>query len=120
MARELRLPLVRLVDGTGGGGSVKTHEMTVGDAALDSEEEAFDQIRKFLPYLPKNVRQMSTLATPTDDPRHRDEALIRIVPRRRRQPDDVPCCVTCWTDRVELAYENEATRLGVKLRGMRP
>jgi acetyl-CoA carboxylase carboxyltransferase component len=29
MARELRLPLVRLVDGTGGGGSVKTYE-TVG------------------------------------------------------------------------------------------
>jgi acetyl-CoA carboxylase carboxyltransferase component len=28
MARELRLPLVRLVDGTGGGGSVKTYEMT--------------------------------------------------------------------------------------------
>ncbi|MEK7830379.1 MAG: carboxyl transferase domain-containing protein, partial [Acidobacteriota bacterium] len=28
MARELRLPLVRLVDGTGGGGSVKTLEMT--------------------------------------------------------------------------------------------
>ncbi|HEY9435220.1 MAG TPA: carboxyl transferase domain-containing protein, partial [Blastocatellia bacterium] len=28
MARELRLPIVRLVDGTGGGGSVKTLEMT--------------------------------------------------------------------------------------------
>src|SRR5262249_10625394 len=28
MARELRLPLVRLVDGTGGGGSVKTYEIT--------------------------------------------------------------------------------------------
>ena len=27
MARELRLPLVRLVDGTGGGGSVKTYEI---------------------------------------------------------------------------------------------
>ena len=26
MARELRLPIVRLVDGTGGGGSVKTLE----------------------------------------------------------------------------------------------
>jgi acetyl-CoA carboxylase carboxyltransferase component len=28
MARELRLPIVRLVDGTGGGGSVKTYEQT--------------------------------------------------------------------------------------------
>src|SRR5687768_18309864 len=28
MARELRLPLIRLVDGTGGGGSVKTYEIT--------------------------------------------------------------------------------------------
>ena len=28
LARELRMPIVRLVDGTGGGGSVKTLEMT--------------------------------------------------------------------------------------------
>src|SRR3990172_1959907 len=28
MARELRLPLIRLVDGTGRGGAVKTYEMT--------------------------------------------------------------------------------------------
>src|SRR5262245_43227963 len=32
MARELRLPLIRLVDGTGGGGSVKTLEMKIGRA----------------------------------------------------------------------------------------
>src|SRR6185295_7808565 len=28
MARELRLPIIRLVDGSGGGGSVKTYEQT--------------------------------------------------------------------------------------------
>ena len=28
MARELRLPIIRLIDGSGGGGSVKTYEQT--------------------------------------------------------------------------------------------
>ena len=152
MARELRLPIVRLVDGTGGGGSVKTYEQTgrtyvpgnpgwdlivamlsevpvvaaalgpvaglgaarvahshfslmvrgvsqvfvagppvvqrafgspVGkeelggvdihgkngtvDNVVDSETEAFEQIRRFLGYLPANVWQLPPRATPTDD-----------------------------------------------------
>jgi acetyl-CoA carboxylase carboxyltransferase component len=173
MARELRLPLVRLVDGTGGGGSVKTYE-TVGrtyvpgnpawdviaavmsevpvvaaalgpvaglgaarvacshfslmvrgvsqvfvagpplverafgtpidkeslggwkiqvegggvDNVVDSEDEAFAQIRRFLSYLPQNAWQMPARATPADDPNRRDEALISLVPRNRRRGYD--------------------------------
>jgi acetyl-CoA carboxylase carboxyltransferase component len=174
MARELRLPLVRLVEGTGGGGSVKTYEMTgrtyvpgnpawdlitaalsevpvvaaalgpvaglgaarvaaahfsvmvrgvsqvfiagppvvkrafgedvdketlggahihtkesgVVDNAVDSEEEAFDQVRRVLGYLPSNVWHMPPRATPGDDARRRDEELIRFIPRSRRQGYD--------------------------------
>jgi acetyl-CoA carboxylase carboxyltransferase component len=173
MARELRLPIVRLVDGTGGGGSVKTYEQTgrtyipgnpgwdlvvallsevpvvaaalgpvaglgaarvahshfslmvrglsqvfvagppvverafgtpVGkeelggvdihgsngtvDNVVDSEAEAFEQIRRFLSYLPASAWQLPPRQPPTDDPRRRDEALLGIVPRSRRQGYD--------------------------------
>jgi acetyl-CoA carboxylase carboxyltransferase component len=173
MARELRLPIIRLVDGTGGGGSVKTYEQTgrtylpgnpgwdlivamlsevpvvaaalgpvaglgaarvahshfslmvrgvsqvfvagpplverafgapVGkeelggvhihggngtvDNVVDSEAEAFDQIRRFLSYLPANAWQPPPRATPADDPRRRDEALLSFIPRNRRRGYD--------------------------------
>jgi acetyl-CoA carboxylase carboxyltransferase component len=173
MARELRLPLVRLVDGTGGGGSVKTYEITgrtyvpgnpawdvvaaalseipvvaaalgpvaglgaarvacshfsvmvrgvsqvfvagpplverafgtpidkesLGgwkiqiegggvDNVVDSEDEAFAEIRRFLSYLPQNVWQMPARATPDDDPQRRDEPLLSLIPRNRRRGYD--------------------------------
>jgi acetyl-CoA carboxylase carboxyltransferase component len=40
MARELRLPLVRLVDGTGGGGSVKTYSAAASYGAAIAESSA--------------------------------------------------------------------------------
>jgi acetyl-CoA carboxylase carboxyltransferase component len=171
MARELRLPIVRLVDGTGGGGSVKTLETSlrtyvpanpawdvvvallsevpvvgaclgsvaglgavrvvtshfsvmvrgtsqlfvagppvvergVGekvtkeelggshihargsgsvDNEVETEDEAFEQIRRFLSYLPQNVWQIPARATPEDDPQRREEALVSIIPRERRR-----------------------------------
>jgi acetyl-CoA carboxylase carboxyltransferase component len=188
MARELRVPLVRLVDGTGGGGSVKTYEMTgrtyvpgnpawdlvtaslseipvlaaalgpvaglgaarvaashfsvmvrgisqvfiagppvvkrafgedidkealggahiharesgVVDNAVDAEEEAFDHIRRFLGYLPQNVWQAPPRATPMDEPRRRDEDLMRIVPRNRRHAYDVRALLGHVVDRDSL------------------
>ena len=174
-ARDLRLPLVRLVDGTGGGGSVKTHkklgrsyvpanpdwEVSVelmslvpvasaalgpvaglgaarvsashfsvmvretsqlfvagppvvrralgrdvdketlggshiharGSGAVDneaaSEEEALEQIRRFLSYLPSSVYEVPPRAEATDDPERREEALLSFVPRDRRKTYDV-------------------------------
>jgi acetyl-CoA carboxylase carboxyltransferase component len=173
MARELRLPIVRLVDGTGGGGSVKTYEQTgrtyvpgnpgwdlivamlsevpvvaaalgptaglgaarvahahfslmvrgvsqifvagppvverafgapVGkeelggvdihgsngtvDNVVDSESEAFDQIRRFLGYLPSNVWQLPPRVAPDDDPTRRDAALLSFMPKNRRRGYD--------------------------------
>ena len=171
MARELRLPIIRLVDGTGGGGSVKTLETSqrtyvpanpawdvvvallsevpvvgacmgsvaglgavrvvtshfsvmvrgtsqlfvagppvvergVGekvtkeelggshihargsgsvDNEVETEDEALEQIRRFLSYLPQNVWEIPARNTSEDDPRRREEALISIVPRDRRR-----------------------------------
>ena len=175
MARELRLPLVRLVEGTGGGGSVKSYEAagrtyvpgnpawdliaaalseipvvaaalgpvaglgaarvacahfsvmvrglsqvfiagpplvkrafgddvdkeTLGgshiharesgvvDNEVESEDEAFAAVRRFLSYLPPNVWGQPPRATPQDDPARRDQALLALVPRSRRQGYDV-------------------------------
>jgi len=173
-ARDLRIPLLRLVDGTGGGGSVKTNRTlrrsyvpynpnweislellsTVpvaaaalgpvaglgaarvaashfsvmvrgtsqlfvagppvvrralgrevekeelggsrihrGSGAVDneaaSEDEAFAQMRRFLSYLPASVHEAPPRLTPSDDPERREEELLSIVPRDRRQPHDV-------------------------------
>jgi acetyl-CoA carboxylase carboxyltransferase component len=171
MAHDQRLPLVRLVDGTGGGGSVKTLEQTgfsyvpplpgfelvvanlarvpvlaaalgpvaglgaarvvcshfsvivegsaqlfvagppvvaaaMGEApdkeelggarmqaragAVDNiaadEEDALSQLRRFLSYLPQNAWEAAPLAEATDPPERREEELLSIVPRDRRQP----------------------------------
>ena len=187
MARELRLPIVRLVDGTGGGGSVKTYEITgrtyvpgnpawdivaaalseipvvaaalgpvaglgaarvacshfsvmvrgisqvfvagppvverafgtpvdkeslggfriqieagTVDNVVDSEEEAFGQIRRFLSFLPRNVWEMPPRMTSTDDPQRRDEVLVSIVPRNRRRGYDVRALVGHVVDRGSL------------------
>ena len=171
MAHELRLPIIRLVDGTGGGGSVKTLETSqrtyvpanptwdvvvallsevpvvgaclgsvaglgavrvvtshfsvmvrgtsqlfvagppvvergVGekvtkeelggshihargsgsvDNEVETEDEAFAQIRRFLSYLPQNVWQIPSRATPEDDPERREDALLSFIPRDRRR-----------------------------------
>lgn len=173
MANELRLPLIRLVDGTGGGGSVRTLETdqrtyvpynqgwdlvidnlikvpVVGlglgavaglgstrlvtshyslmvrgisqmfiagpplvartgesvskeelggsemcarvgtvDDVVDSEDEAFERVRRFLSYLPSSVFELPARGPCTDDPMRRDEWLIGAIPRDRRQVYDM-------------------------------
>ena len=174
-ARELRLPMVRLVDGTGGGGSVKTNaeiarsyvpalpdwETSVallslvpvvgaalgpvagmgaarvaashfslmvkessqlfvagppvvarafgkevgkeelggsriharGSGAVDnevaSEEEAFEEIRRFLSYLPTSTYEVPPRTESEDDPERREESLLEFVPRERRKTYDM-------------------------------
>jgi acetyl-CoA carboxylase carboxyltransferase component len=169
MARELRLPMIRLIDGSGGGGSVKTYEQTgftyvpanpawddvvanlstvpvvsmalgsvaglgaarmvtshysmivkgtaqmftagppvvkqIGedltkeelggssihakngavDDEVESEAEGFVRARQFLSYLPPSVHELPPRGGRTDDPGRREEMLIKVVPRSRRQ-----------------------------------
>jgi acetyl-CoA carboxylase carboxyltransferase component len=171
MANELRLPLVRLVDGTGGGGSVKSLE-TMGhtyvpfipgmqlavdnlsivpvvaaalgpvaglgaarivashfativrelaqlfvagppvvaaamgeapdkeelggaraqtragavDNEAEDEDDAFEQMKRFLSYLPDNVWEAPPVVSASDPADRREEELLSIVPRDRRRP----------------------------------
>lgn len=172
MALELKLPIIRLIDGTGGGGSVKTIEMIgrtyvpanpavdimvellstvpvisgvmgsvaglgaaravfshfsvmpkktaqlfvagppVVEAAFgtpvtkeelggshlhiagfgtidneaESEEDAFEQMRKFLSYLPDSVYEIPPVQEPSDPPHRREEELLNIIPRDLKRP----------------------------------
>ena len=71
-----------------GGASVHTKNGTVDNASAD-EPDAFLQIRRFLSYLPSNVWELPPVA-PSDDPvERREEGLLQIVPKNRRQAFDM-------------------------------
>lgn len=55
----------------------------------DTEDNAFQQVRRFLSFLPQNVWQLPPIVA-TDDPVDRcEEALLNIVPGNRRHPYDM-------------------------------
>ena len=55
---------------------------------IPDEEEAFDMIRQFLSYLPNNVWEMPPRMENGDDPERREESLLSIIPRNKRQAYD--------------------------------
>lgn len=76
--------------------------------AADTEEEAFDQIRRFLSYMPQNVWEMPPV-TECDDPVDRcEEALLNVVPERRTQAFDMKKLIRLIADR-ESEFEIQPT-----------
>jgi len=58
----------------------------------EDEDDAIDQIKRFLSYMPQSVWQMPPRAEPKDDPNRRDESLLEVIPKDRRKmydPHDV-------------------------------
>ena len=72
-----------------GGAHIHAHGSGCVDNEVESEEEAFAQIRRFLSYLPQNVWQIPPRMETQDDPQRREEELISIIPRDRRRAYDV-------------------------------
>ncbi|KTG08714.1 methylmalonyl-CoA carboxyltransferase [Haloprofundus marisrubri] len=72
------------------GGAV-THSSTSGVShfAVDSEEEALDEIARLLSYLPQNNVEDPPRVDPWDDPERADEELTNIVPDQPRKPYDM-------------------------------
>lgn len=68
-------------------GGVEIHRNSGAvDVVVKTEQEAFDQMRRFLSYLPQSVFQLPPIL-PCDDPLdRRDEALLNAIPRNRRRP----------------------------------
>ena len=72
-----------------GGSSIHTRESGAVDNEVANEDEAFAQIRRFLSYLPSSVYELPPVAPCDDPPTRREEELLQIVPRSRRQPHDL-------------------------------
>lgn len=68
-----------------GGSKLHTRSSGVIDNEAESEEHAFDLARRFLSYLQSSVFEVPPRAEPNDDPGRRDEELLSIIPRGRRQ-----------------------------------
>lgn len=67
-----------------GGSHIHTRSGVIDNEA-DSEEHAFQLIKRFLSYMPDSVYQLPRRITPTDDPQRREEKLLSVIPRDRRQ-----------------------------------
>src|SRR3954470_1428358 len=67
-----------------GGADIQTRAGGV-DHAVDTEEEAFECARRFLSYLPSSVYDLPPSAPCTDNPARAEDALMKAVPRNRRQ-----------------------------------
>ncbi|WP_227354398.1 acyl-CoA carboxylase subunit beta [Haladaptatus salinisoli] len=72
-----------------GGATTHTAESGVAHFAEDSEEEALDDIRRLLSYLPQNNVEDPPRVEPWDDPERRDEELESVVPDQPRKPYDM-------------------------------
>ncbi|SEH02808.1 propionyl-CoA carboxylase beta chain [Nonomuraea solani] len=59
------------------------------DLVADSEEEAFELVRRVLSYLPQSAWQPPPVTAPADDPGRTAAELRAIVPRDRRRPYDM-------------------------------
>ena len=58
------------------------------DNLAETEEEAFEQLRRFLGYLPSNVWQLPPRVETGDSPDRRDEYLLSAIPREKRRVYD--------------------------------
>ena len=71
-----------------GGAWVHTRISGVVDNEADTEEEAFDQIRQFLSYMPDNVWDLPPRMEIGDDPNRRDDSLLSAIPRNKKRRYD--------------------------------
>ncbi|MFN3236808.1 MAG: acyl-CoA carboxylase subunit beta [Pseudomonadales bacterium] len=81
-----------------GGWKVHTRSGICNNVA-DSEQEALEQVERFLSYLPQNVWQLSERKDCSDDPNRADEELLSIVPRDGRIPFEMRDVITHVVDR---------------------
>ena len=68
-----------------GGSHIHARGSGAVDNEVASEEEAFEQIRRFLSYLPSSVYEVPPRIESEDDPERREEALLSFIPRDRRK-----------------------------------
>jgi len=69
-----------------GGSHIHARGSGAVDNEVESEEEAFQSIRKFLSYMPSSVFEPPPVTEAQDPANRREEDLISIIPRNKRRP----------------------------------
>ena len=82
-----------------GGSQIHTNLSGAVDNEVDTEEEAFEIIKRFLSYLPQNVWQAPTRINCDDPVDRRDESLLSVIPRERRQMYEVRHIINSIVDK---------------------
>ena len=82
-----------------GGSQIHAQLSGAVDNEVASEEEAFLTIKKFLSYLPQNVWQMPPIVASSDPIDRRDENLLSVIPRNRREMYEIGDIISAIVDR---------------------
>ena len=82
-----------------GGSQIHAHLSGAVDNEVASEEEAFLTIKKFLSYLPQSVWQMPPVTASSDPADRRDENLLSVIPRNRREMYEIGDIISAIADR---------------------
>ncbi len=99
----VRRALGRDVDKEGlGGAAIHARGSGAVDNEAESESAALEQVRRFLSYLPDSIHQRPPRIDATDDPERREEELLSLVPRERRQPFDARRLLALVLDRDSI------------------
>ena len=72
-----------------GSSETQVHVGGTVDNEGEDEHDCFRQMREFLSYMPRNVWELPPYLEPNDRPDRKEEALLSIVPKNRRQPYDM-------------------------------
>ena len=81
---------------------IQAYQSGVIDNVAETEEDAFNIVKRFLSYLPNNVWEMPARIEPTDDPDRRDEELLSAIPRERHKLYDAYAILEHVLDRDSI------------------
>lgn len=76
----------------------QVYQSGVIDNLAETEQEAFEMIRRFLSYMPQNVWEIPPRVESSDDVNRREDELLSIIPRNRRRPYNPYQILKCVLD----------------------
>ena len=85
-----------------GGYEMHVYKSGQVDNVADDEEDAFDQIKQFLSYLPNTTGDVAPRVDTGDPPDRRPEELLTIIPSNRRRAYDVRKLISLVVDNGEF------------------
>ena len=82
-----------------GGSQIHAHLSGAVDNEVANEKEACLTIKKFLSYLPQNVWQLPPVVASNDPTDRREEKLLSVIPRNRREMYEISDIINALVDR---------------------